>query len=190
MNLRKKILAAAAIVATASIFSAPANAAIVFCGNPFTNNSMQMLDITADSCVDTGQGNINGNPATDAFLLGDSAGTFEHIGDGSYTQLLQTKYLSGGTFWFDSDLWDSWDEIAIGFKFGTGNRGDNWFVFLLNDFVSSGFWSFTNYYGKGGGLSHVELYGSGYSVPEPGTLALLGAALLGVGLARRRRVTN
>jgi hypothetical protein len=103
---------------------------------------------------------------------------------------VHTKYLSGGTFWFDSDLWDSWDEIAIGFKFGTGNRGDNWFVFLLNDFVSSGFWSFTNYYGKGGGLSHVELYGSGYSVPEPGTLALLGAALLGVGLARRRRVTN
>jgi hypothetical protein len=40
------------------------------------------------------------------------------------------------------------------------------------------------------GLSHMSLYGEGtdQDVPEPGTLALLGLGLCGLGLARRRKV--
>jgi len=43
-----------------------------------------------------------------------------NIGSGSFTQSGTT-----GKFSLDASLWQTWDEIAIGFKFGTGNKPDN-----------------------------------------------------------------
>ncbi len=41
--------------------------------------------------------------------------------------------------------------------------------------------------GEAPALSHISIYAGGSSmVPEPGTLALLGAGLIGIGLVRRR----
>ena len=53
---------------------------------------------------------------------------------------------------------------------------------------SSGDWTFFNNFDRGGGLSHLVLYaGDERSVPEPGTLGLLGLGLAGMAAGMRRR---
>ena len=101
----------------------------------------------------------------------------------------QSPGSNTGSFFFNPALWDSFDEIAIGFKFGTGNQPDEWFVYLLQGDVSSGLWEFVNVFGKGGGLSHLTFYaGEGTTtVPEPATLLLFGLGLLSLGFARRKK---
>jgi hypothetical protein len=188
MNLRKKLTAFATLALVASLHSLPANAVPVACQS-VTNNHMYVDSWSVSSCVDAGSGNINGNPKTDDFLTSNPSLDYLGLGSADFWQVpvLDAKLGSVGGFSFDSGLWDSWDSLAIGFKFGTGNRGDNWFVYLLNEDVSQGLWGFVNWFHRGGGLSHVELYGVERSVPEPATVALLGAALLGFALLRRRR---
>jgi hypothetical protein len=140
------------------------------------------------ACLGAGVGNINGNSSTDDFIKpgGEGAGLgLVGIGSGSYTQSGST-----GTFSINPSLWTLWDNIAIGFKFGTGHQPDEWFVYSLASGVTSGTWQFVNIFGKGGGLSHVQLYGmpGTTNVPEPSVLALFGLGMLGFGLVRRRRV--
>jgi hypothetical protein len=188
MKIQNKIKAIAAVAAVALLQSLPASAVPVACQST-SNNHMYIDSSVVSACLDAGSGNINGNPITDDFLLDNPSLGYEGIGSAAFWQLpvLHPGLGSIGGFAFDDGLWDSWDSIAIGFKFGTGNRGDNWFVYALDQGVSAGLWGFVNYFHKGGGLSHVTLYGVERSVPEPSTLGLFGAALLGVALARRRR---
>ncbi|MBC8026051.1 MAG: PEP-CTERM sorting domain-containing protein [Steroidobacteraceae bacterium] len=186
MNIRKTFLGIATI-AGAALYSLPASAVPVLCQDWRTNH-MYVDSAYVSSCVDAGTGNLSGNAATDQFLLANTG--YTSIGDGTFTQVpvFRTTIGSLGQFWLDSNLWNTWSSIAIGFKFGTGNRGDNWFVFQLDQGTSTGFWGFVNAVQRGGGLSHIELYGAANrSIPEPGTLALLGVGLIGAALARRRK---
>lgn len=179
MNGTKKL--AAGLLAALGI-GGTASAADILCENPALNH-MLVDSSYVSACLDAGTGNLTGNPLNDLFINGVGAG-YGSIGATSWTQTGST-----GTFSLNPSLWGSYDSIAIGFKFGTGNQPDEWFVYALNDNVSAGIWTFVNVFNRGGGLSHVNLYGikGGNNVPEPGVLGLLGLGLALVGLMRWRK---
>jgi hypothetical protein len=187
---RKTLKLAATLAVAASLHASPASAVAVLCEDT-TQNYMSVDSQYVSSCVDAGVGNINGNPLTDDFLLANPGINYTGIGDAAFTQNGgNTTNGNAGTFALDSSLWNTWDSIAIGFKFGTGNNPDQWFVYLLDANVSAGNWSFINTFHRGGGLSHTELYGVvRKSVPEPATLSLFGLALAGAAFARRRKTS-
>jgi hypothetical protein len=179
----KAISGAAALALAAALYMAPASAVPVLCEDVNLNH-MLVDSAYVQSCIDAGVGNI-GNGQNDDFLNAGNTGWTDISGSAS---LSFGQNGSTGTFSFDSSLWDDFSELAIGFKFGTGNQPDEWFVYLLQDLVSSGSWEFVNVFGTGGGLSHLTLYaGEGTTVPEPAMLTLLGLALFGLGFARRRK---
>jgi len=190
-----KILGSLALLGMAALMpTGSALAADVMC-QTLTNNHMLVDDAYVSTCIDAGTGNIGqGNQANDDWLNQTDGGGnliytgFTTIGDQTFTQS-----GASGTFSIDATQWNNFADLFIGFKFGTGNQPDEWFVYQLQDGVSSGDWDFVNKFKKGGGLSHVSLYGKGdpgnppEEIPEPGALGLLGMLALAAGVAARRR---
>ena len=70
-----------------------------------------------------------------------------------------------------------------------GDHSPIWYLFDIKawdgkmDILISGFWP------DNGSISHVSIYGGTLKLPEPGSLALLGIGLFGIGLARLRKRT-
>lgn len=167
------------VTAFIGFLATSANATAILCQDS-TLNHMSIDDSQVSACIDSGVGNINQNILTDDFLTsgGTAAG---YTGASVTTSFTQTG--SVGTWSVASSV------DAIGFKFGTGNQPDEWFIFDLVSGVTSGTWEFINVFGRGGGLSHMETYckdGCDNNVPEPGVAALVGIGLLGIVVARRR----
>lgn len=156
-----------------------------------TTNYMEIDDSQVLACVGSGLGNLSGNPANDPFLLSAAGAGYELITKSDDVTVLfsflVTQAGTAGTWGFDASVLDSFSDLVIGFKFGTGNTLDNWFVYSVIDLITSGNWNFFNLSERGDGFSHGNLYGIATSVPEPGTLALLGTGLILIALRRRKR---
>jgi len=82
-------------------------------------------------------------------------------------------------------FWAEHENAAISMHVGNGNGEPDHFVWLLQQGLSSGSWSYDGSEFKGGGLSNMKLYSSG-SRPPPTTRIPDGGltvALLALGLA-------
>ena len=193
----KKLIVTCLLLPFASVSVNAAN--IVLC-NPTNTaiNQMSISETEVNSCLASGEGNINGNPKNlqqSKFLQSLAGAGYSLVSKSddinpyslSYHQDSQTATLSEGTWTIDPSFWSSYSKGAIGFKFGTGNNPDEWFVFDLVHGISSGDWDFINRHPQGGELSHMNLYGIS-EVPLPAAFPLFLSVLAMFGLYRRRQL--
>lgn len=196
-----------ALIATSLLLNSSAFAFSVNVCSDESKNHMTIDSSWATSCIDSGIGNISGNATSnDAFLANYPSWSFiekseekkdqdgnEYIEHGSIYDLFYTpgqgdKDSISGTWSVSSTFWNDYSSAALGFKFGTGDTHDEWFVFELAQGVTSGNWTFISTLANKGGLSHINLYSTSpiEQVSEPVTIALFGLGLAGLGFARRR----
>jgi hypothetical protein len=171
---------------------------------PITCGDDVYIKATLDSAelCETGDGNPN---ATDipAGWSSDAWTDQGHIAGGTSDDFLSVVFNSGSwgggdfnlTWSIAEEFWETFANAVISIHVGNGNAnrsGADHFIWLITPGETSGTLDYDFISGTGGGFSNIRLWGSGEpsSVPEPGTMALLGGGLLLLGLRRRKKATS
>ncbi len=100
------------------------------------------------------------------------------------------KSTASGTWLIDPDFWKQYGFAVLSMHVGGGNTNyvDS-FEWRIIDADTSGTWSYTKLQGKAGGMSNLQLWGSGKpstKVPEPSSVLLMMLGLAGLAIARRK----
>ena len=202
-------LSASLVAVVASLaLSGQAEAGPITCPTTGTPNRQMTLG-DAISCYSGDS--VNPNAGTVAGHLGGSwisEGTV--VGSNGTDDLFTVFVTTGGwgsipasgTWAIDSSFWSTYGRAAISAHVGQGGGNPDYWVFEILPNSLSGTWSLAKLSGTGGGLSNMQLWGSGTAtpctencgpsvVPEPASMLLMGSGLVALaGRLRRRRAKH
>lgn len=134
--------------------------------------------------------NVAGFDSSDESYKSDEDGDTYGSDSGPLADYYTTEFMN--SIGDPSDATISWDggDILAGAEWLLVKDGKNspiWYLFDITAWDGMMDIELTEFWPGSGAISHVSIWGGERTVPEPGTLALFGIGLLGMGLMRRRR---